>query len=49
MTRSPHGPELFVQYMCENVIDNLEHTVVYTMQTVNIVLPLYFLAKFDIS
>ena len=30
-------------------IENLEHTVVYTMQTVKIVLPVYFLAKFDTS
>jgi len=29
--------------------DNLEHTVVYTMQTVKIMLPVYFLAKFDTS
>jgi len=30
-------------------IDNLKHTVVYTMQTVKIILPVYFLAKFDIN
>jgi len=27
--------------------DNLEHTFVYAIQTVKIVLPVYFLAKFD--
>ena len=30
-------------------IDNLEHTVVYPIQTLKIVLPVYFLAKFDTS
>jgi len=32
---------------CQQTIDNFEHTVVYT--TVKIVLPVYFLAKFDTS
>jgi len=31
------------------MIDNLEHTVLYTMQAMKIVLPVYLLDKFDTS
>ena len=36
-------------WKCQQSIDNFEHTVVYTMQTVKIVLTVYVLAKFDTS
>jgi len=31
------------------MIDNLEYTVLYTMQAMKIVLPVYLLGKFDTS
>ena len=41
--RSPRGSQIFFQYKCQQTI------AVYTMQVVKILLPVYFLAKFDTS
>ena len=44
LTRSPSGLKIFFQYnmwKCQQTIDNLEHTVVYTMQAMKIVIPVY--------
>jgi len=43
ITRSPRGSQIVFQYKCQQTI------AVYTMQAVKIVLPVYFLAKFDAS
>jgi len=44
---SPRGSQVFFQYtVCESVS---RRSRLYTMQAVKIVLPVYFLAKFDTS
>ena len=46
ITRSPRGSQIFFQY---NVWKCQQTIAVYTMRTVKIVLPVYFLAKFATS
>ena len=47
ITRTPRGSQIFFQYKC---VWKCQQTIaVYTMQAVKIVLPVYFLAKFDTS
>ena len=46
ITRTLRGSQIFFQYKC---VWKCQTIAVYTMQAVKIVLPVYFLAKFDTS
>jgi len=43
------NPIITPRIRCQQTIENLKHTFVYTMQTVKIVLPVYLRATFDTS